>query len=293
MTDTEGFDKAGYKRGFMQWNTFMSAVEQMKHFPRKIKEVVFVGAGEPTLNKHLPDMIREIRQADVAETVMVITNGSTLTPELSHKLVEAGLQVLRISLQGIKSEKYWEISQAKIDWDEYYNNIVYFSSIKGECKLKIKIADIGLDAGEEDKFYALFGDICDAVAVEHIYDACTYMEKEYNIPLCETNKTQFGHDIRDIKVCWLPFIRMAIHPNGLVAHCSNALLGNEYNLHDISLVEQWNSEKTQKIWEDFLRHDLLQYIPCQKCKTPREGYHPEDILDGHEKAILERLKRTR
>lgn len=286
----EVFHRTGLKREFMDYSTFELAVSQMKAFPQKIKQLVFVGMGEPLLHKDLPRMIRDTRAANVADTTMVITNASTLTRELSNELVSSGLQILRVSLQGLTSSKYRTISQVNIDWEEFYDNIVYFSKIKGDCKLKVKIADTALASGDEKRFYEMFGDICDAIAIEHIFDAFSPAGMTYEIPFAATNKSRYGHERRRVEVCWLPFIRMDVHPDGSVAPCCNAAFKFPQKIKDSPLIEQWNSVEISQMREDFLKHDLRNYSSCQICHVPTENYHPEDILDGFEQEILERMR---
>jgi len=285
------YESSGLVREFMSWDTFEIMLKQLKEFPSKIKQISLDGIGEPTLNKELPEMVHALTSSGIAETVMVITNGSRLTHELSHKLVDAGLQVLRISLQGITAEKYMETSQARINWDEFYGNIKYFSEIKGSCKLKIKVADISLSESDEKKFYSLFGGICDAVAIEHIYDAFANIGKQYDISFIKTQKNRFGHDLRDISVCWFPFTRIDIRTDGTFANCCNTLFGFEKNIRECSIKNQWNGIEMNQMRIDLLRHNMSSYLPCQKCHIPVEVYHPEDIIDGHENEILERMKK--
>ena len=288
----EVYDKSGLKREFMSWDTFEIALKQLQEFPDKIKQISLDGIGEPTLNKLLPDMVYALRSSGIAETVMVITNGSKLTPELNRKLVDAGLQVLRISLQGLTAEKYLKTSQAKINWDEFYNNIQNFSEIRDDCKLKVKIADISLEEelGDKEKFYTLFGNICDAVAIEHIYDSFANIGKQYDISFVNIEKNRYGHDIRNISVCWFPFTRIDIRSDGTFANCCNTLFGFEENIRNCSIMNQWNGEGMQNMRLDFLNHNTSKYLPCQKCHVPIEEYHPEDVIDGYEKEILERMQ---
>lgn len=284
------FDNSGFKREFMSWETFKLGVSQIKDFPHKLKQLTFVGQGEPTLNKRLVEMITEVRKADIAETVMLITNASTLSPDYNQQLVDAGLQVLRISLQGMSASKYQQISQAKIDWEKFYYNIVNFSRIRGECKLKVKIADTALEEGDEQKFYELFGEICDAVAIEHIFDSYAHLGREIEVPLVETSKNRFGHPIQKVNVCWFPFIRMDFRSDGVFSNCCGALFGFEKNIRDSSMVHQWNSQEMNKMRKDFLLHDLSKYTACQKCHILSGDFHPEDILDGYENEILARMQ---
>lgn len=286
----EVYDVSGLRREFMTMETLELAVEQLKDFPKRIKQTSLDGIGEPLLNVNLPNMVRYIKQANVSDNIMVITNASTLTPKLSEQLVDAGLQVLRISLQGLTAEQYMATSQAKIDWDVFYQNIKYFSEIRGDCKLKVKIADTALKEGDEEEFYELFGDICDAVAVEHIYDAFANLGKIYDIEFVKTEKNRFGHDVVQINTCWFPFTRMDLRSDGTFANCCNTLFGFEKNIREATIYEQWNGEAMKKMRTDFLMHRLEAYKACQKCHVPIETFHPEDILDGHEEEILKRMK---
>lgn len=284
------YDKTGLRREFMSWETFELAVKQIKEFPQKIKQISLDGIGEPLLNPMLPDMIRLLRQEDVANNVIVISNAAKLTPELGEKLVDAGLQTLRISLQGLTEKKYMEISRAKIDWDEFYQNIVHFSKIKKNCELRVKIADTALDPGDEERFYSLFGNMCDAVAIEHIYDAFGNIGKVYDIPLVSTETNKYGFPLRNIQACWYPFIRMDMRSDGVFANCCNTIFGFEKNIRDVPMIEQWNGEAMNRMRVALLKHDRSKYIHCQRCHIPNEEYHPEDVLDGYEDDILARMR---
>lgn len=286
----EVYDVCGLRKEFMSMETFELAVEQLKDFPKKIKQTSLDGIGEPLLNVNLPNMVKYIKKANVSDNIMVITNASRLTPQLSEQLVDAGLQVLRVSLQGLTAEQYMATSQAKIDWEKFYQNIKYFSKIRGNCKLKVKIAGTALKEGDEQKFYELFGDICDAVAVEHIFDLFANIGKNYDIKLVNTEKNRFGHDIIQINTCWFPFTRMDLRSDGTFANCCNTLFGFEKNIREATIYDQWNGKEMQKMRVDFLTHHTEKYGPCKNCHIPIEVYHPEDIIDGHEEEVLNRMR---
>lgn len=268
---------------YMSFDTFCLALKQLKEFPHKIKHITLTG-GEPLLHKRLPEMIRMIQDADVAQTIQVISNASLLKPELSKQLVDAGLTELKISLQGLSAEAYRKTSSAKIDWDEFYGNIRYFSDIRGDCKLKVKIADTALAEGDEENFYALFGDICDAVAIENIYDAWVV-----NGMKCENlnshGKNRYGHEISGINVCKCVFIYFDVLPNGMFAtRCHRDL--DFGNIHDTTMLQAWNCDSINKLREGFLRGTIRH----SNCTTNSQTAHPEDILDGHEAEILARME---
>jgi uncharacterized radical SAM superfamily Fe-S cluster-containing enzyme len=60
--------------------------------------IFFGGIGEPTLHTHLPEWIKQAK--DLGATVEMITNGTLLTETLSRKLIDAGLDLLWVSIDG-------------------------------------------------------------------------------------------------------------------------------------------------------------------------------------------------
>lgn len=285
----EVFCKSGLKREQMDWEVFKLLVNQLKEFPQKIKMVTMSGIGECTMHPRLIDMIKLLRDSNAVETIQIITNAAKLTPKLSEQLIEAGLDELRISLQGLTSQKYMDIAGCNIIWDEYYSNICYFSKIRGDCKLKIKIADTALEPGDEEKFYRLFGDICDAVAIEHIYDAWT--QNGYIVNGKQSQLTRYGRKLRKINVCCRPFTRIDILPDGSYTQFCHVNFGFEKNIKEKSIYEQWNGQGQNQLRKDMLTYGVQKFEKCQICEAREYTWHPEDILDGHEEKILERMKK--
>ena len=66
--------------------------------------VQFYFQGEPLLNKDLPQMIREAHEAGIY--TIVSTNAQALTQPLAEQLVDAGLDRIIISMDGLSDESY-------------------------------------------------------------------------------------------------------------------------------------------------------------------------------------------
>lgn len=66
--------------------------------------VQFYFQGEPLLNKDLPQMIREAHEAGLY--TIVSTNAQALTQPLAEQLVDAGLDRIIISMDGLSDESY-------------------------------------------------------------------------------------------------------------------------------------------------------------------------------------------
>lgn len=263
-----------------------TAVEQMKAFPDKFKLVSFMGHGEPLLNRHLPEMIRMVKEADVAQRIEVITNGSLLTPSLSRALVDAGLSAIRISLQGICDERYLTIANVKLNFVDYVENIRYFYSIRQSCKVFVKVVDTSLAEGEDASFYQLFSDISDRMYVEQIkpvYAGVAYDESVRNIVV-----DRYGNRHEKRMVCPLTFYMMSLWPNGDVASCDAIYkpltLGN---ITSDKLYEMWYSEKLQNFQRMQLRKERAQHHDCRKCCAPDDVSHPVDALDEAAERVLD------
>jgi MoaA/NifB/PqqE/SkfB family radical SAM enzyme len=268
---------------FMDFSIFCNALEQTKEFPEKIKHISLTG-GEPLLHKRLPEMIQMIRDAGVTQTIQVISNAALLTHRKSEQLIQSGLTELKISLQGISSEAYQKTSSVSINWNEFYNNIRYFSSIRGDCKLKVKVADTALNDGDDERFFELFGNICDGVAIENIYNAWA-VNGMSRVPTKEHTVNRYGHAISGLKVCKCVFIYLDILPDGLIAtRCHRDL--DFGNVCSTTLVNAWNCENIKA-----LRRGFLDGTVCHpNCTVNSQTAHPEDILDGHEAEIIARIE---
>jgi len=91
---------------------------------------MFNGQGEPLINKDIPVMVKMAKDAEIAERVEIISNGSLLDKTMSDRLIEAGLDTLRISLQGLNSKKYKDICGANINFDDLWTIYDIFMHIK-------------------------------------------------------------------------------------------------------------------------------------------------------------------
>ena len=88
----------------MPWNVFEAAMARI--LPSPVPMLAFVGFGEPTLHKRLPDMIACARARRPEMIVKVTTNGSQLDDRRIEALYAAGLDLLEISVMGTSRAAY-------------------------------------------------------------------------------------------------------------------------------------------------------------------------------------------
>lgn len=280
----------GYKSAPMNWDVFLRTVDQAKKFPEKFKKVTFAGDGEPLLYPRLPEMIRYVKENEICDKTLVISNGSLLTHELSDKLIESGLSDLKISLQGLSSEKYKEVCGVSVDFDNLVENLKYFYENRGNTKLRLKIADVSLpkDNGEE-QFYDMFGNICDYIAIEHIYPQ--FHDVDYNDQIMPSlGKNRFGYDFVPTKICGEIFFKMSVLRDGSITFgCPDGVTYDGFNVYETTLLEAWNSKELRTLQYDHIMGRLERHFGCSKCTRWDFSVTPHDMLDGHEAEMLSRM----
>ena len=84
----------------------------------------------------------------VADKIEIITKGSLLSSKLNRQLVEAGLDRIRISIEGIDAEAYREMAGISIEWDKFLGNIEDFYEHRNQCEVYIKTVDAAVDTDE-------------------------------------------------------------------------------------------------------------------------------------------------
>ncbi len=92
--------------GRMSESTFESILAGLKLFD-PIPSVYFGGIGEPLFHPKTVDWIRRVKQ--LGTKVELITNGTTLTEKKAGQIIDAGLDVLWVSLDGATPQTYADI----------------------------------------------------------------------------------------------------------------------------------------------------------------------------------------
>ncbi len=96
-----GNDILGREKGFMSLELFSDI---LKGWDGKNTRLDFSGFGEPFLNKNFPEMLQLSKERGFK--VGISTNGNLMTPELSAKLVEFGVDNVLVAVDGATMESY-------------------------------------------------------------------------------------------------------------------------------------------------------------------------------------------
>lgn len=265
----ELYRKYDIKRGFMSYDVFCKVIDDMKEFPTKVKGLYLYLGGEPLLHKDMPKMIKYAKDSNIAEEIIIFSNGSLLTPELSDKLIAAGLDKIQFSIEGTSSEKYKQITGIDVDYNKLIQNIEYFYNHKRQCKVYAKILDTNLTENEKQKFVNDFQNICDSYYMETLLDVTPHEDMDTSLGNGKTY-TQEGKTIVEKQVCTPPFYVMLVRWDGSVSPCGcgdwrrNCSVGN---VKDQSMVEIWNSKEWNEFRKVQLRKQRDKIDICKGCKV--------------------------
>jgi radical SAM protein with 4Fe4S-binding SPASM domain len=282
------------ERGFvsdwpvMKYELYKKCIDELALFDDQLKVLRFVGMGEPLLHRNIAEMVAYAVSRKVAHRVELLTNGSLLTRQMSDDLIAAGLSRLVISLQGISKEKYRQMSNVEIDFETFVANIEYFYQKKTDTHVYIKIVDLALgEMDSEQKFYDLFGNICDSIAVENAVPIMPGVDYEKVLKTPEGSETQFGLPVSPIQVCPQPFFTMQVNPDGKVVPCYQisypAIMGDVNNQ---TMQEIWNGEAYRGFRRAMLDGRDHANDVCAQCNFIKYRLFPEDDLQD----ATERLK---
>lgn len=272
------------KRGFisdkvnMDFDLYKKVIDDIFMFPSKVKVLRFVGIGEPLLYSRIANMIEYAASKKVANKIEILTNASLLTPKMSDSLIAAGLLRLVVSLQGTSRAKYHEVCGKDVDFYELLENLKYFFKNKGDVQMYLKIVDAALDGPEdEQRFYDLFEDICDTIAIEHAVPI--HAGIEFNDTLKNKTVTQFGLPISDILICPQPFFTLQVNPDGKVVPCYSfeypEIMGD---CNRQSVPEIWNGASFQRFRLAMLNGSKNECKVCKECNIINYRMFPEDDL---------------
>lgn len=249
------------------------------------KVLNLLGWGEPLLHPNIADMVRYAKEKKVAQLVRIITNGSLLTPELSDALIDAGLDNLRISLQGLNEEDYRDVSNVKIDFDQFIKNIQYYYEHRKQSTVSLKIMDIMIK-GKEAAFDKIFAPICD----EYLIDALCDMNDNIDVHGhgSAVNQTFLGAAFLDTNICSAPLFRAYIDVDSQLFPCCHLPMPCKFGDVRENFYAVWNGKEHIRFLLDMVKGQRDTYTFCQNCKLYLSQLLPSDKLDDYRDELIEK-----
>ena len=229
--------------------------------------------GESFLHKRIVDCVRYAKSKGIKE-VSTLTNGLKLDEDMFREMMEAGIDWITISFDGLG--KTYEEIRRPAEYARAVEKIANYAKIKreaGRVKPVIKIQSI-LPAIEKDPqaFYDVFAPISDMVSSNPLID---FMQSKRDMPKIENFS------------CPQIYQRLVVGADGQCMMCTNdeegkVIVGNAntQSIHDI-----WHGEEMTRVRAIHKRcMGAVEINACAGCYLPLKIY--EDAVKVGERAVI-------
>jgi len=252
----------------MELNLFSEIIDKCRGM-EKFKVLYLHGNGEPLLNPHIVKMVEMARNLDIAEQVILVTNGVLLDRAMFRELSAAGVTSVRVSLDVISPRKYREVKGADLVAKVLANIDSCIDLVKEGCaSASLTI----LCVNPESKEYK-----------EETVGILEYFEpKIRNLPnvhiqyrelfnwVSSINRISAGGGYRRAVPCEQPFYLLMVHSDGDISMCcadttKELILGNIKN--SMRLQDVVECGKLNVARRGLLKQDYEMIPACEYCEV--------------------------
>jgi len=253
-TITDDFKKK-VKPGLMEFDLFARIINEIAG---KVPAIRLSLRGEPTIHPRFLDCLKYAKQKGVRE-VSTLTNGSKLSPSFIEKMIQAGLDWITISVDGL--DDMYESIRKPMKFQALLQSIKDIKRIKDDKKATkpvVKIQAIWPSIKRDpEKFYNTLSPLVDLIAFNPLID---YLGNDSKI------------SYEDGFSCCQLYQRLVVGADGRVIICSNdeesSVVIGDANQDSIQKI--WHGSSISKLRALHRQEDgFLQVAVCRKCYLPR------------------------
>ena len=224
------------------------------------------GFGEPLLDPLLSERIKLAKTCGIRQTY-IVTNASLLSPETARKIINAGLDTMKISFYGTDEESY-HATMRRLDFEVALNNIRGFVRIRKELKkrtpkLILQYLPQEANGAKTEEFQSLWRSVLDKRAGDCLN--LSHLDnfgggRAYNI---------VGERI--VSVCFYPWAALSVLCDGRAVTCCMDYNGVQGvgDLNFQSVMEIWNGPVLSAIRRNFGKLDYSGFPTCLRCDWVR------------------------
>ncbi|GHU42238.1 hypothetical protein FACS1894190_11340 [Spirochaetia bacterium] len=254
------------EKGNMSWALFTELIDQISSVAKVIQ---LYWMGEPLLNDNIFQMIEYCKIKTNAK-VMLSTNGSKLSSNVTNSLVRNGLDEIIISVDACDSQKIYSTIRVGGNLKELNENICYLMKHKQKMNVVLQFIDMYINRSEKEPFLSKWGIQDCTVNIQCLY---TWANQFPSLNLASDNLSTVAKKKRI--PCADLWNKMAIHWDGKVSACcfdwnSRLTFGDA---KDESLISIWNNKKTEYI--RYL-HTTEEYDAISLCKDCNSWAEPNE-----------------
>ncbi len=224
------------------------------------KSLVLHGFGEPFLDKKLIERL-EICKRKKIPTYFSCTP-ATMTVEKAKKAMDAGLGVLKFSLDAMDERKIQKIRGKRANFEDAVNKILELIEYKKQKNLKTLLVPCMIDLAMEEKDKEMHKEFLKFWSDKEVF---AYIKSQDNRWLYENDKNLKSQSHYASQYCEYPWLSLTVMADGSVVPCTQ-VSNNELvlgNINENSLEEIWNGKK----YDEFRKMHVTGNFPKgHKCK---------------------------
>jgi len=254
------------ERGEMTIDLYRQVLEKLNEAPPLLLTLHL--AGEPLLAENIFEMIRLAKEAGIQTTLS--TNVTLLSPPISRRLIQAGLDSIRLDFCADK--KTFEKVRLGASWEKVYANILGLLKVKAELNVArpiVRIKEVS-DSGASHRERARA--MRELKSLFHGFPVKGFSSLEIHnwSGAFATAHEDLGEAHR-VPRRWRPcshlWTSLAITCDGLVVPCCRDLEAECVvgDLKTQSLMDVWNGDRLRAMRDAMVKRDLSQISLCAKC----------------------------
>ncbi|MBD3262077.1 MAG: radical SAM protein [Candidatus Altiarchaeales archaeon] len=250
----ESFSGNPSEMGYMDMDLYKKIIDEASE--NKLRSLVLASRGEPLLHPQICEMIGYAKEKGIFD-IKLNTNATTLTPELSRRLLSAEPNLVVFSLDSAEKEEFEKI-RCGANLEEIVSNIRSFKEIRDSefrgsqtrTRLSMTILSEKQDIEAAKEFYSPLVDefaVHKAVERLRIYDS---------------------HQTNEENPCRLLWERLYVWWDGTVNPCDEDYLsylspGKLEGETTISSI--WGGDKMEKLRQLHISQMRSKSLPCDRC----------------------------
>ena len=279
----------GRFQGVMKLDVYKKLIDDLHAFDQPLKVLRLYKDGEPFLNKKLAAMIRYAKDSGRVRYIDTTTNASLLTPQRMGEVLEAGLDKINISVDGMSNAQYREFTGFDFDFDAFVANVRWLYANKGACEVVIKVPGELLQPGQREQFLQTFGDHCDRIFIENFAPCWPDFDVEAHTGF-KISEGIYQQPLQATETCPYIFYAMSVNADGQVSACfldwgRKLLIGDAR--HE-SLLDIWRGDAMNALRLQHLQGQRRCNAVCGSCGQLSHCL-PDDI-DAYREQLLARFK---
>lgn len=278
-TDNKISKKLNRPSGVMKIDLFKKIIDNISEMGI-LKSLALYCDGEPFINKNLIEMITYAKRSQAVKKIVITSNGSLITEEISEKIIETNaLDLLIVSIYSPDEEHFKKITkQTKYSFADILKNITYLRKVRDKYRkslpeIYVKMIEGSIYEDEYKKLMLDFKDIADHIGQDFPDNwdnsdiFLSSIEKKYDVP------------VDDITFCPKPWYSLNIAFNGDVRICCadwshSTVIGN---VSENNLKEIWTGNRMFAFRKKIIEHNFSEKDICLKCNFFKKKHFGQTI----------------